>query len=164
MGESGATGVVGGQRAFTFVRSRFAGRRTYLLRGKGWHEPEEEGWRWTEQHFAVRFEGIIRCGEFEELFLSLFLPQSLIDRFGCLMVSACANGIDLLSETLSAAGPHLFRRNLSDVPLFGGEIRIDFSTDCALPPDSSDGRERAIIVKEIRLVPKGAQDFGPATS
>lgn len=152
IGAPGATGAVGEQRAFTLVRSRFAGQKTQLLFGKGWHEPEQAGWRWTQQHFAVRFE--IPLSETPpEVSLTVFVPEALIEMFDTITLRACANGVDLLPESFSKSGRHSYQRLLIDVPLFEGDIRIDFSLNHALPPDAGDPRERGIVVIDLQLLP-----------
>jgi hypothetical protein len=135
------------------VRSRFAGQKTRLLLGKGWHEPEQAGWRWTQQHFAIRFEGPLSEVS-PEVSLTVFVPEALIETFGALTLFACANGIDLPPESFSISGRHSYQRLLTDLPLFEGDIRIDFSLNHALPPDAGDPRERGIVVIDLQLVPR----------
>jgi tRNA (mo5U34)-methyltransferase len=151
IGTPGATGAVAEQRAFTLVRSRFAGQKTQLLFGKGWHEPEQAGWRWTQRRFAVRFESPL-SGAPPELSLTVFVPEALIEMFGGLTLFACANGVDLPPESFSASGSHSYRRPLTNVPLFEGDIRIDFSLNHALPADAGDPRERGIVVIDLQMV------------
>ncbi|SRR5579875_2023696 len=141
IGAPGETGAIGEQRAFTLVRSRFAVQATYLLLGRGWHEPEQGGWRWTEQNFAVRFEGA-SIEEPAGISLTVFVPEALIEAFGVLTLSACANGIDLAPESFSTSTEHVYRRQLAEAPALGGDIRIDFSLNHALPPDANDPSER----------------------
>jgi hypothetical protein len=123
-----------------------------LLLGKGWHEPEPGGWRWTQQHFAVRFESLRFEGP-PAVSLTVFVPPALIERFGAITLFSCANGVDLPPESFATSGRHTYQRPLTDVPQFEGDIRIDFSINHALPPDAGDPRERGIVVIDLRLVP-----------
>jgi tRNA (mo5U34)-methyltransferase len=133
-----------GLRVFCLAKSKFADRPVNVLYGRGWHAVEEGGWRWTERQFAVRIEGT-RKSNASQLRLRLYVP----DAVGAITIDAIANGVALAPETYSNPGEHEFVRSLAPFSTATGDIRIDFNLSSALPPDSTDRRERGIIVASI---------------
>jgi tRNA (mo5U34)-methyltransferase len=133
-----------GLRAFCLAKSRFSDRPVNVLYGRGWHAVEGGGWRWTERQFAVRIEGT-RKSNASRLRLSLYVPEAA----GVITMEAIANGVALTPETYSKPGQYEFVRSLTPFSTSQGDIRIDFNLSSALPPDSTDRRERGIIVASI---------------
>lgn len=137
-------------RAFCLLRSKFANRPVNVLYGRGWHAPEQSGWRWTERQFAVRFESARRVAA-SRLKIGLYLPQAVLDRSGQITLEAIANGIALAPETLTVAGEHEYARSLAPFSTALGDIRLDFSLSTALAPDAQDRRERGVVVTSIHV-------------
>jgi tRNA (mo5U34)-methyltransferase len=135
-----------GLRVFCLAKSKFADRPVNVLYGRGWHAIEEGGWRWTERQFAVRIEGT-RKSNASQLRLRLYVPAAV----GAITIEAIANGIALAPETYSKPGEYEFVRSLAPFSTATGDIRIDFNLSSALPPDSTDRRERGIIVASITI-------------
>jgi len=135
-------------RAFCLVRSKFADRPVNVLYGRGWHAPEEGGWRWTEREFAVRFESAKRVAA-NRLRLGLFVPEPVIERFGKVTIEAVANGMTLAPDTLTDPGTHEFVRSLEPFSTAAGDIRVDFRLTAALAGDAADARERGVVVTSI---------------
>jgi len=149
--EEGKSGVgsIAGQRAFCLARSKYVNSGAVILYGKGWHTPEEGGWRWTERRFAIRIESSIATSV-DEIHLSLFVPEVVLAGFGEVTLRAVANGLALPEERFTAPGLYEYRRKLP-VPTGESDVRIDFAIDHALQPDTADPRERGIIVQSIEL-------------
>jgi len=137
-------------RAFCLLRSKFADQAVNVLYGRGWHAPEQSGWRWTERQFAVRFETARRM-EAGRLRLRLYIPEPLLAHFGKLTIEAVANGMTLAPETFTRPGEQDFIRNLAPLSTAAGDIRVDFSLSTALAPDPEDRRERGVVVTFIGL-------------
>lgn len=133
-----------GLRVFCLAKSKFADRPVNVLYGRGWHAVEDGGWRWTERQFAVRIEGT-RASNASRLRLRLYVPEAV----GAITIEAIANGVTLAPETYSEPGEYEFVRSLAPFSTANGDIRIDFNLSSALPPDSTDRRERGIIVASI---------------
>ncbi|HET8546430.1 MAG TPA: class I SAM-dependent methyltransferase [Bryobacteraceae bacterium] len=146
-GERAAAGDIAGQRAFCLARSRFRDQVNVLL-GRGWHDAEEGGWRWTQRRFAVRLESSTWTAA-NQIVLEIYIPEALIARTRSLTLAANMNGRDLEPETYTEAGLHQFRRSLAPLSTAQTDIRIDFALSDALPPDAADDRERGIIVSAI---------------
>jgi tRNA (mo5U34)-methyltransferase len=135
-----------GQRVFCLLKSRFADRPVNILYGRGWHDFEDGEWRWTEKRFAIRIVGS-RKTDGSQLRLGLYIP----DVAGTITIEAIANGISLAPETYSGPGEYEFVRSLAPFGAADEDIRIDFNLSSALPPDSTDLRERGIIVASIAV-------------
>ena len=150
--EEGKSGVgsVAGQRAFCLARSKYVRSGALILYGKGWHMPEESGWRWTERRFAIRIESSC-LASVDQIYMSVHIPEVVLDRFGEVTVRAIANGVSLPEERYTEPGQHEYRRKLP-APTGESDVRIDFSIDRALEPDAADARERGIIVRSIEAV------------
>jgi len=137
-------------RAFCLVRSKFADQPASVLYGRGWHAPEDEGWRWTERQFAVRFESARKAAA-SRLKVGLYVPGPVLARFGRITLEAIANGMALAPETFTVAGEHEYVRSLAPFSTATSDIRVDFSLSAALAPDAQDGRERGIVVTSISV-------------
>lgn len=145
-GKSGP-GSIAGQRAFCVARSKYVNSGAVILYGKGWHLPEEGGWRWTERRFAIRVES--SCfSSVDEIRMKVFIPEAVLAPSGSVTLRAIANGESLPEERYIAPGEFEYKRKLP-VPTGESDVRIDFSMDTALPPDAADPRERGIIVRSI---------------
>lgn len=147
VGESKSDPVKRDERAFCLMRSTYALGNFELL--KGWHDPEGEGWRWTEKQFSLCAN--IPPGRLAKLTLTLYLPPGDVTRWGSLTLFARANGVALPSETFRTAGYHTFIRALPACATPPRTMRLDFTVDHVLPPDDSDARERAVVVASVQL-------------
>lgn len=148
---SGGASRVAGRRAFCLARSRFIDRQVKVLYGKGWHDVEEGGWRWTKKEFSVRLESSREAGA-RLVRMKLFVPEALIDLFQAVRLRAAANGVDLAEECYDRAGQYEYTRRLP-FSTVDGDVRIDFWLDHALPPDEQDRRERGIVVASLEGLP-----------
>jgi SAM-dependent methyltransferase len=141
-------GDIAGRRAFCLLRSRFADDKVNVLLGKGWHDLEEGGWRWTARRFALRLESN-RQASTNEIVMNLYIPEVLINAHGPVTLFANANGRDLTPQKFTAAGQFEYRQSLSPLSTGDTDVRIDFALDKALAPEPSDDRERGVIVSRI---------------
>ncbi|MEJ7607850.1 MAG: methyltransferase domain-containing protein [Bryobacteraceae bacterium] len=130
------------ERAFCLLESTYALADVELV--SGWHQPEQEGWRWTERTFRANVIPL----RFGALMLSvrLFIPEALVRRFGAIQLSITMNGLQLPSETYPVSGEYRLERRVQAQ----GPLQFVFSLNQALPPDD-DPRERGIIVAALKL-------------
>lgn len=140
--------LTGDQRFFCLAESRFALANMELLHG--WHEAEGSGWRWTEARFAAATRGIAP-GRPVSVRLKLFVPPLLAERSGPVTMRLAANGTACAPSTFSGSGGFTFERRLPAAVVPGQELRLEFSLDRAIPPDSQDGRERGVIVAALEV-------------
>jgi tRNA (mo5U34)-methyltransferase len=129
------------QRAFCLLQSTYALADAQLIRG--WHAPEDFGWRWTEKHF----EAVVtptKAGA-SVLKVKVFVPAALVLASGTLQLQIAANGTPLLPEIFTQEGEYVLERNVPD----GASYHLAFTLSSALPPDVSDPRERGLIVASL---------------
>jgi len=118
------------QRAICLLRSRQRppSDRSQLL--AGWHELENDAWRWTERRFSISLAApakvTLQCT------LPAFVPHP---------VTISAAGV---SAAFEKPGDHSFTVSADRGPL-------EFVLSSALQPDASDARHRGIIVRAIEL-------------
>ncbi|MGH9628286.1 MAG: hypothetical protein ACRD7E_08105 [Bryobacteraceae bacterium] len=122
---------------------------------KGFHEIEQNSWRWTMGEFAVvlkRPGGAAEDGA--SLQMKISVPDVLIDRLGPVTLSAEVNGAALEPESYKTAGEFTYTRSLPASMLTEEAVPVRFVLDKHLPPSPADHRELGIIVSVIGLEPK----------
>jgi len=118
------------QRAFCLLRSRLRPpvERPQLV--AGWHELENDAWRWTERRFSIS------------------LPAPANVKLRCTVPDVVPVPIALscggTTRTFPAIGDY-------DIEVPAGRGVLEFELDHALAPGPHDGRERGIIVRAVDL-------------
>ncbi len=140
---SGAQLACGEERAFCLVESLYGSVGPVEL-GKGWHYPEDAGWRWTEREFSVT---VAAPGGQRTLTAELFLPPELMRVAAPLIVSMAIVGREAPPARYESAGIHKLVRTFAAGG--GGTLQLDFRLSGAIPPDDADRRERGVIVNSI---------------
>lgn len=138
------------QRAFCLVESRLANFPPDIRFLTGWHDAEERGARWTEKRFSVGFR-LPPTDLLPRIRLHFFLPGSSIERLGSVTIEARVKNTVLAKETFSAAGQHVYARDLPPGLFDGGMAQFDFELDRTIPPGEADRRELGIVVTAIGL-------------
>ena len=126
------------ERAFCLLRSRYD-RLANVELLYGWHESEETGWRWTAREFAVRVRGA------RMIEMQLWVAEESVRRLGPITLRSWADGRELEPAVYDTPGLAMYSRALQG----SGEVEVRFCLDKALPPDSTDDRERGVIVARI---------------
>jgi hypothetical protein len=123
--------------------------------GRGFHNLENQSWRWTMKNFTATLRppaGAAQKGAGLEL--KFTVPDVMFNRVGAMTVDARINGIDLGPQTYSNAGDYTYTRDIPASALISEAVAIDFAVDKGLPPGDSDPRELAIIVTSVGLISK----------
>ncbi|HYI97915.1 MAG TPA: methyltransferase domain-containing protein [Bryobacteraceae bacterium] len=124
------------ERAFLLLESVYG--LGHLDLKEGWHAPEPAGWRWTEKQFRILLSNAT------VVILKVYVPPSLLERFGSVTLSAEANGQPLAPETYTVPGNATYSRRLPE-----GPVDLTFRLSHAFPPSEADQRELGIVV--VRL-------------
>lgn len=138
------------QRAFCLTESRLANFPPDVRFLSGWHNAEERGARWTERRFSVGFR-LPQTDLLPRIRLHFYLPGSSIEKLGSVTIEARVKNTVLPKETFSAAGQHVYARDLPPGLFDGGMARFDFELDKTIPPSETDLRELGIVVTAIGL-------------
>jgi len=121
------------ERLFCYARSRYAMANVDLL--QGWHTPEGQGWRWTEQHFQVGIQLPDNASRYA-LKMKLYVPP------------------ESLPITLSStSGPPITYTNpgYHEAVFAINDPHLAFTLDHAIPGDPIDNRERGIVVHSLTV-------------
>jgi hypothetical protein len=121
----------------------------------GFHEVENNAWRWTAQRFSVALRppfGAAQKGA--TLDLRLTVPPPVIQKLTSVTLKASIGGTALPPETYSAAGDYDYKRDVAPSLLAGDAALIEFQLDKALAPSPADERELGIVVSRIGLASK----------
>jgi SAM-dependent methyltransferase len=127
------------ERVFCLLRSRTFDLRPVTQPVDGWHILENGAWRWTKRRFSI----VVVPGA-QRLTLKLTVPPNLELP---LTLTARTAGALLATHTLTQPGDYECAQQIPP----GAEVLVEFQLDRALPPDATDSRERAIIVRAIEL-------------
>jgi hypothetical protein len=128
------------ERAFCLLESQYA--MMHSASTYGLHDPEHEGWRWSERKFGVRIP-VVHDGE---VCLRFYIPDAVVAQAGEITIQCRADGVTVGTQVYSSPGEHEF--NAVRAPS-GDTMSIDFEVSHAMPPDDLDPRERAIVVAQI---------------
>jgi SAM-dependent methyltransferase len=138
----------GDERAFCLARSRILRPPPALTRG--WHGPEEGGWRWTERRFAARFSEV-QAERPAALRLEFLLPEAVLAAGGTQRVSARVNGFDLPPREYREAGRSVYTAAVPAGVLPDETALAEFELSAALGPEQTDGRELGVVVAAVTL-------------
>jgi tRNA (mo5U34)-methyltransferase len=127
------------ERVFCLLRSRSFLPPPVTQLVDGWHLLENGAWRWTKRRFTLA----VAPGA-QRLCLKVTAPPNLQLP---LSLTARAAGALIATHAITAHGDSEYAQHVPP----GAEVLVEFELDRALPPDSTDARERAIIVRAIEL-------------
>ena len=120
----------------------------------GFHRVEENSWRWTAGHFAVRLglpPGASHNGVW--VVMKFNVPEVLLERYQAITLSAQLNHLALASETYTRSGSYEYRHE-AFVPPQIDSVEVDFSLDKYLASGVVEARELGLVVSSIALEPK----------
>ncbi len=119
---------------------------------KGFHEIEQNAWRWTMREFAVTLRPPAQAAEKGAVLrLKLTVPEPVIARLKMITLTARAGGTALAAESYSKPGDYVYTREVPASALAGDAVSVEFSLDKALPPGEVDQRELGVVVTSVGL-------------
>jgi hypothetical protein len=121
----------------------------------GFHEIEQNSWRWTERAFRVVLKPPPRAAERGAvLTLHFSIAEPLIQKLQTISLTAKAGAKVLPPETYTQAGEFVFTRDLDPSLLAADSLTVEFSLDKFAAAGEFDGRELGLIVTSVGLEPK----------
>lgn len=124
--------------------------RASLQLVRGFHDVEQNAWRWTMAKFSVTLRppaGAAQKGA--TLRLNLTVPDPVIQRLKAISLRANVQGVPLEAETYFKPGNYAFTRDVPARALTGDAVTVDFWLDKSLPPGSVDQRELGVVVSSV---------------
>ena len=124
--------------------------RASLQLVKGFHEVEQNAWRWTMARFAVTLRapaGASQKGA--TLVLKGAVPDPVIAKLKSVTLTANVEGVPLPAETFSKAGDYTYRRDVPPSAFPAEAVTVNFALDKALAPGEADHRELGLVVTSV---------------
>jgi hypothetical protein len=121
---------------------------------RGFHEVEQNAWRWTMGKFAITLrppEGAAQKGA--KLVMQFSIPDASIQKLGPVTVTATTGTLEVGRLTMKAGGQYTFDAVVPATELQRETVTFDFALDKFLAAGTLDGRELGIIVSSIGLLP-----------
>lgn len=117
----------------------------------GWHELEQNRWRWTERRFGAAWETLPRTSGQCLLRVEFSVHERLLAATGRVKLAARVDGVALAPAEYRAAGQHVYERILDAASLPAGRVTARFELDACIEPDAADSRERGLLVTALAL-------------
>lgn len=122
---------------------------------KGFHEIEQNAWRWTAGTFTATLRPPATSAQKgASLVVQLTLPDAVLARTKSMTLSANINGTAIPGETFTTAGNHTYRKDVPASALAGEAVTVDFSLDRFIKAGELELRELGIIALAIGLEAK----------
>ena len=121
----------------------------------GFHEIEQNSWRWTTGKFAVVLRtprGAAQKGAL--LKLQFAVPAPVISRLKAVTLAANIDGTALKPETYTKSGEFVYIRDVSPQLMTNDSVRVEFALDKFLPAGTVEARELGVIASSVGLEPK----------
>ncbi len=117
---------------------------------KGFHDVEQNAWRWTMGKFAVTLRPPANASQKgARLILRCAVPATIIQRLTAVRLAANVEGVSLPEETYSRVGEYVYSHDVPAKVLAMNAVKVEFSLDKCLPPGDADQRELGIIVSMV---------------
>jgi hypothetical protein len=121
----------------------------------GFHDIEQNSWRWTARQFSVLLRpprNAVQKGAL--LKLSFSIPEPVLAKLKIISLSASLGNLELSPETYKQPGEFVYSREVPGAVLAADAVKVDFVLDKSLPPSSTDQRELGVVVSNVGLEPK----------
>lgn len=119
---------------------------------RGFHDVENNAWRWTGPKFAIALRPPKEMPpEGAKLYLEYTVPELFLQKVPQTTLSILVNGKPLEAEVITKAGSARLERTVPPAMLQGDVATFDFSLDKYLEAGAVDQRELGLIVSAAGL-------------
>jgi hypothetical protein len=139
--------AAGDQRAYCMARSRVLDPAWRVRLGAGWHDLEDQSWRWTGRRFSFSVY-LDQPACVRRLELDFIVPPAQLDRLGPITAACRVNGVQLASYLVSTPGRHTYAQAVR--ASVASMFEIQFELDKAYGPAEADLRELGVLVPFTR--------------
>lgn len=127
---------------------------------RGFHDIENDAWRWTGPKFAVALRPPRAIpAEGAKLYLDYTVAELFVQKVPKATLTVTVNGKALEPEVITKAGTFRLERMVPEAMLKGDVATIDFALDKYLEAGAVDRRELGLIVSGVGL--QGAKPAAP---
>jgi hypothetical protein len=117
---------------------------------KGFHDVEQNAWRWTMQKFSVTLRPPAGAAQRGALLRVQFaVPDPVLAKLKSIRLTANVEGVPLEGQEYTKPGEQVYSVDVPAKALGGEAVIVDFALDKALMPSASDERELGIVVSTI---------------
>jgi hypothetical protein len=122
----------------------------------GFHQVEQNAWRWTMGKFAVILMPPPSAAQKgARLELHFTLPQSVVSLRQSVTVAAAVEETALPPQTYTKAGTYVYKADVPAAALFAGTpVKVSFTLDKFIKAGEVETRELGLVVNTIGLMPK----------
>ena len=126
--------------------------RTAIQLVKGFHDVENNAWRWTAGKFTVMLRPPGNAAQKGAVLNFKFvLPETVLAKLNSVTITATVNGKALEPATYKQAGPQEYKKAVPAASLSGDAVTIDFVLDKFVAAGTMDLRELGVIASSIGL-------------
>jgi hypothetical protein len=119
---------------------------------RGFHQIEQNSWRWTMGKFAVALKPLpSAAGRAGKLTLNISVPDAVLNVVGPVTLSASLDGKRLAQATYSAGGEYAFEAEVPAAAMGAEAVVFDFELNKYLKAGMVDTRELGIVVSRAAL-------------
>lgn len=114
---------------------------------RGFHQLENNAWRWTAGEFAVALKppgAAAKNGA--RLVLKFTAPETVLAQLKAITISAKVNGTPLPSKTFTQPGEQTYDQEVPAAALDADSVTVTFKLDKFIPASDSDQRDLGVIM------------------
>ena len=136
----------GDERAFVLLESERVPKPAAKLELlAGWHELEQNAWRWTEDRFSARVPASVENAQ--TLVLEVYLPESGFKGQSRYVLHVSVNGRSIGNEAFSSPGLKTVRFRLDKLADTKETALVECRLDPAQPAAPGDPRKLGVVVR-----------------
>jgi hypothetical protein len=118
----------------------------------GFHQIEQEGWRWSSKEFTAKLGmPARRTAAGLKLVTVVYVPDSVIRRLGPITLTASLGGEVIGRQVFRRAGSHRLTARLDASKLDPRLNTFRFALDKSVEPSPEDKRQLGVIVSSIAI-------------
>lgn len=122
---------------------------------KGFHEIENDGWRWTKAAFSVTLRTPSNASKAgARIEFRFTLPEAVLSKAGPVTLKARIAGVELDPQTYSQAGEQVYLRDIPPTSLPADAVTVDFELNKFLAAGQVELRELGVIASTVGLLEK----------
>jgi len=118
---------------------------------KGFHQIEQNAWRWTAGHFSITLRPPDNAQKGAVLVADFVYPEAAFGKTGPTGLSAIFNGQQIGRVEIQSPGSYTLRAPVPAEALRAEAITFDFELSKYVPTGTLDGRELGVIARSIGL-------------